>query len=193
MLNWITDFTYKIEHCAVKARLVYKVACSYYRDVIEKESILASITEKDHILCIGGGICPFSAILFHQITGAKVTVIDNNEICIPKAKQVIEHLGLNHKVNALYQNGGSTDILFANYSVVHIAMQVSPMEQVLSAVERQMMPGTKLLVRRPKKQLGNIYNQLTDRLLSRCPYTTHQFRNIGSTLLYIKQAESILY
>jgi len=186
MLQWITDFTYKIENQAVEVGLVYKFACEYYREVIYKEIILASITAKDHILCIGGGMCPFSAILFHQITGAKVTVADNNETCIPKAGSVIDKLRLSENIRVVHQDGACEKACFSQYSVVHLALQVSPMEQVFSAVEKKIMPGTRLLVRRPKKQLDNMYSEVCGNTLDCCPYTTHKSRNIGSTVLYIK-------
>jgi len=188
MLEWITDFTRKVERHATQSELVYQMAAGYYRDVIQKEVVLASITGDDHILCIGGGACPFSAILFHQATGAKVTVIDNNATCIPQAKQVIDQLGIGGQVQVLCRDGGNAEILFSQYTVVHFALQVNPMQSVFSHVESRVAPGTKLLVRRPKKQLRKLYSGLPSPLLNSCPFTTHKkARNIGSTLLYIKQ------
>ena len=189
MLKWMTDFTYKIENKAIEIGLIYKLACNYYRDVIKKEAVLANITQEDVILCIGGGVCPFSAILFHQITGAKVTVIDNNKDCIPKAQKAIERLALTDKVKVICEEGCSSNINFADYTVVHLALQVSPMEKVFSYVKDKIAPGTKLLLRRPKKQLDNIYCHLEKTSLTKGPYTTHKSRNIGSTILYIKQKE----
>jgi len=189
MSEWITNLTYKIEKEAAKTGLVYKFACEYYRDIIQKEIVLANITEKDHILCIGGGICPFSAILFHQSTGAKVTVIDNNENCIPKARQAIESLEIGEYVQVFHQDGNNKEISFANYSIVHLALQVNPIEKVLCTVCQQMMPGSKLLVRRPKKTLDYIYDQLSNDLLANCPYVAHKSRNIGATVLYTKPVE----
>jgi len=188
VLQWITDFTRKIEYQATRSEFVYQLTAGYYRDVIQKEVVLANITKGDHILCIGGGTCPFSAILFHQATGAKVTVIDNNVICIPIARQVIEHLGIGEHVRVLCQDGAGADTTFSEYTVVHFALQVCPMASVFSHVEKQVAPGTKLLIRRPKTQLKNLYSGLPSPLLHSCPLTTHKkARNIGSTLLYIKQ------
>ena len=187
MLKWITNFTHKIESQAVKTGFVYKLACKYYQDVIGKEAALANITRDDHVLCIGGGICPFSAILFHQITGAKVTVIDNNEKCIPKAKKVIDRLGIGSKVRVLHQDGGSTDIDFADYTVIHFALQVFPMDEVFTSVERKVLPGTRLLVRRPKKGLGGLYCTFSCCSLSYAPVAVHRARNIGSTVLVTKE------
>ena len=186
MLRWITRLTQKIEYQAAKSRAIYWIASQYYQDVIQKEIELASITKKDHILCIGGGICPFSAILFHQVTGAKVTVIDNNITCIPQAQQVIERLGLGEYVRVLCQDGGSVELPLSEYSIVHFALQVSPMELVFSHVERQVTHGTKLLVRRPKSRLSGLYGRLPGFAMACCPHITHKARNIGSTLLYVK-------
>ena len=189
MSEWITHLTYKIENQAAKAGLVYKFACGYYRDVIQNEIALANITDKDHILCIGGGMCPFSAILFHQLTGAKVTVIDNNADCIPKAKQAIKRLELDQFVQVFHQDGNGTDIRFTNYSVIHLALQIRPIERMFHTIKKEMTSGTKLLVRRPKKHLEEMYDQLSDDLLAHCPHTAHKSRNIGSTVLYTKPAE----
>ena len=52
-----------------------------------------------------------------------------------------------------------------------------------------LMPGTKLLVRRPKKSLSNMYDHLTDDLLSCCPFVAHKSRNIATTVLYTKLVE----
>ncbi|MCL2217457.1 MAG: class I SAM-dependent methyltransferase [Defluviitaleaceae bacterium] len=184
----ITTISQKIENWALGREIVYKLVAQYYHDVIEKEVVLANITRDDHILCIGGGICPFSAILLHQTTGAKVTVIDNNDQCVPKARKIIERLGIGAFVKVLCQDGGSAGLNFAKYTVVHFALQVCPMECVFSHVERHVAPGTKLLVRRPKGNLKKIYSGLNNPKLHSCPLTTHKkARNIGSTLLYVKQ------
>jgi len=186
VLYQIQGLTYKIEDCAVRSRLFYRIAGRYYKSVIEKETALANITSRDHILCIGGGICPFSAILFRQATGARVTVIDNNYACIPKARQVIRRLELQSDVTVLHQEGGCANLDYAAYSVIHLALQVSPMEQVFSKLKQQIHPGTRLLLRRPKKHLGGMSRAIP----ADSPFISHKSRNIGSTLLYTKPADA---
>jgi len=184
----ICSLTQKIENWASKTEFLFKIAKDYYQEVVQNEVILANITSDDNILCIGGGICPFTAILFHQVTGAKVRVIDNNSCCVNKARQIIDRMGFSESVKTVCQDGSSAGLSFAEYTVVHFALQVSPMECVFSNVESRVAPSTKLLVRRPKKQLKNLYSHLPNPLLHSCPLTTHKkARNIGSTLLYIKQ------
>ena len=184
----ITNFTYKIENQAVESNFVFNIAKKYYDDVVDKEIVLAGITEDDHILCIGGGICPFSAILFHQKTGARVTVLDNNPICIPKAEEVLKRLEIDANVEVIHKDGGDDDICFAKYTVVHFALQVCPMNHVFSQVEKKAATGARLLVRLPKKCLEDMYSCLA-RPTSTLPHIAHKnARNIGSTMLYIKRA-----
>jgi len=188
MTSWITRLTQKIESWASKTKLGYWITSHYYQDVIQKEVDLAAVTATDHILFIGGGICPCSAILLHRTTGAKVTVIDHDMSCISKAQQVIKRLNLNEYVHVLHQDGGDANLALSNYSIIHFALQVSPLEHVFSQMITRATPGTKLLVRRPKKRLNKIYSQLSHSLPDGCNYITHKrARNIGKTLLYIKK------
>jgi len=186
MPKFITNLTYKIEELAAQSGFVFRVASAYYKDVIDKEIMLANIKADDRILCIGGGICPFSAILLQQRTGAHVTAIDNNHACIPKAKEVIRRLGLCDFLTVLHQDGSCRDTPFEDYSVIHLALQVSPMEEVFARAVKRAKDGTRLLIRRPKKYLNNMYCPSFAQALEGQAYTEHSSGNIGCTLLYTK-------
>jgi hypothetical protein len=177
----ITSLTQKIESWASKAGLLYKLVEKYYTNMVKSETTLAGIGPNDRILCIGGGCCPFSAILFHRITKAKVTVVDNCEKCIPKAKEAIERLGLSEHIKVVLQDGCPSDIM--DYSVIHLALQVSPMEQVALEVEAKMKTGTKLLIRKQKKHLCCMYSKFSSKAFANCSCVTHKSRGVGSTLL----------
>jgi len=182
----ISTFTQKIESIAVKVKPVYWMVSKYYRDIVQKEIDLANITDKDHILCVGGGICPSSAILLHQSTGAKITVIDNNELCVSKAQEAIGRMGLGLHIRVMCQDGGCDKLPLGDYSVVHIALQVS--SYVFSQIEKRAAHGTKLLVRRPKKGLYKLYSHMASHFCEHCRHTVHKrARNVGTTLLYVKQ------
>jgi len=190
MLDLITKITHKIEKQAANAGFVFRLASGYYKDVIEREVQLANIAENDNILCIGGGICPFSAILLHRRTGAQVTVIDNNHSCIPKAQEVVRRLGLCAHISVMHQDGTSPDVPFADFSVIHLALQLSPMEAVFAQAAQNAKVGARLLIRRPKKHLANMYCPSFTKALDGQPYTAHNSSNIGCTLLYIKTEEN---
>jgi len=189
MLKSVTKLTQTIEYLAAKKSLIFHIAIRYYHDVIRNEISLANITRDDHILCIGGGFCPFSAILLHQKTGARVMVIDNDSACIPEARELIERLNLCDAIHLECQEGCCKDISLSQFTVVHFAMQVTPMEHVFSEVEKKVLPGTKLLIRRPKERLSAMYCKLSKNLLDCCRFIDHRKPcNIGSTYLYVKDA-----
>lgn len=189
MLSTITKLTQKIEYLASEKSLVFHLVSRYYNDVIKREVDLASITKDDRILCIGGGFCPFSAILLHQKTGAKVTVIDSNSICIPKAREVVERLGLSEHIHLECQEGCCKNLSLKQFTIVHFALQITPLEQVFAEVEKRVTPGTKLLVRRPKGHLSKMYCKLSKTVLACCRFISHNKPcNIGSTYLYVKES-----
>jgi protein-L-isoaspartate O-methyltransferase len=187
MSNWITKVTQNIERLASETAVVYWIASWYYRKVICGEVALANITESDRILCIGGGVCPLSAILLHQTTGAKVTVIDNDFRCIPHAQQTVARLGLSEHIKVRYQDGRDLALSLSDYSVIHFALQVAPLDCVFATVDKRAETGTRMLIRRPKKHLACLYSRLTHSLATYCQSVAHKARNIESTLLYTKQ------
>ncbi|MCL2170522.1 MAG: hypothetical protein FWB71_00095 [Defluviitaleaceae bacterium] len=162
---WITKLTHKIETLAVRNPLIYRIAARYYTKIIQKEISLAGITENDRILCIGGGICPFSAIMLHQATGARVTVIDNQSACIPHARKVIKRLGISESVHVMCQDGCCANLSLENFNIIHFAVQITPMESVFANAERLALAGTKFLVRQPKNSVNKL---------------------VGNTMLYVK-------
>jgi len=184
----IMRFTQKIESAAAKIDFLYWLTSQYYKSVVGREIRLAKINSQDRILCIGGGNCPFSAILLHQKTGAKVTVIDNDFSCVRCAQNTVERLGLSENISVLYQDGNCPDFSVSEFSVVHFALQISPAQEVFDNLTRRVSPKTKLLIRRPKNALQNMYCRFAKIKSENCDCIKHTAAcNIGSTLLYVKQ------
>ncbi|MCL2438467.1 MAG: hypothetical protein FWE48_01305 [Coriobacteriia bacterium] len=192
MLRLITKATQKIEYWAPSTKLLYHITSRYYREVIGNEVDLASITANDEVLFIGGGFCPFSAILLHQTTGAKITVTDNDSDCIPRAVKAISQLELGDCIHIQCRDGACPNFDLSQFSVVHFALQITPLNQVFAEVERRVNPGTRLLVRRPKNHLDKMYCKFSNAVVGCCRYVRHgSMSNIGVTQLYIKQKPSV--
>ena len=155
---WITKLTQLIELLATKSWLAYYSVAAYYRMLVKREASLAGINENDKVLCIGGGICPYTAILLHKYTKAHITVIDNNLECVEKSKKFINRLGLD-KINILFGDG--EDICCHGYTVIHLAMQISPKELVLNEILQKAQPGTRVLIRKPKKGVDRLYCKMS--------------------------------
>lgn len=150
----IMEMTQNIESFAAKSRLLYHALSLYYRMIVKREIKLGQITKDDTILCIGGGACPYTAILMANYTKAKVTVVDNDLSCAKKASCLIERLGL-EDINIICASGES--ISYDNYSVVHVALQITPKDKVIESLMEEASPGTRVLVRHPKPMLDRLY------------------------------------
>ena len=122
MSSTVTAITQKIENLAPRSRILFRLASCYYRGVISREADLAAIDSSDRVLFIGGGSCPFSAILLHQKTGAHITAIDHNAPCSEKAVSVIRQLGLEGKISILCSGAECPDLSLSSYTVVHFAL-----------------------------------------------------------------------
>lgn len=191
MVLKITKTTQKIERLAVKSKLVFNIASRYYRGIIKKEIALANITSGDNILCIGGGYCPFSAYLFYKATGAKVTVIDNDILCVEGAKRVVEKMGLAGGIHVLELDGSSEDLKLEEFSVIHFAVQVEPIQEVFLNIKSLAKCGQKLLIRRPKKHLEENYSLLDGDILAVSAFITHgRFCNVGKTIMHIAESNA---
>ena len=90
----ITKISQVLERCACKSRVIYSLFRLYYLDLVRREVSLAKINKDDHILCVGGGKCPFTAILLREYTDAKITVIDNCRECVRASREFLKREGV---------------------------------------------------------------------------------------------------
>lgn len=185
MVKIIPKITGFLERLAAKNTSVYRTISQYYKSLVKDEVALANIKSTDKVLFIGGGQCPFSGILLHEYTGARVTIIDNDDYCVRMSRELIQDLGYSDVIDVLHSDG--KDISPEDYSVIHIAVQVSPMEQVFSNLKKGCSKGAKILVRLPKRTLTKFYSiNDTSVFNNYCGRVIHNWKNVGSTALFIK-------
>ncbi|NMA67567.1 MAG: hypothetical protein GX957_15265 [Clostridiaceae bacterium] len=185
MVKIIPKTTKLLELLAAKNSSIYKTMSLYYKRLVRKEATLANIQPTDKVLCIGGGPCPISGILLHEYTKAHVTIIDNDEHCVRISRDLIQRLGYEDSIKIIYGDGN--DISPENYNVIHMAVQVSPLDQVFCKLKQKCPFGAKILVRLPKKNLTNFYSVNDFSIFHNCcRKAVHHRRNIESTALFIK-------
>jgi protein-L-isoaspartate O-methyltransferase len=185
MVKLIPKTTKIIERLAAKNTSIYRTIALYYKKLVKNEVDLANIQSTDKVLCIGGGPCPISGILLHEYTGAHVTIIDNDYCCVRISRELIQKLGYSDSIDILHSDGN--EISPEGYSVIHMAVQVSPMEQVFSNLKQGCRFGAKILVRLPKERLASFYSCNNCSLFNACcAKAVHNWRNIDSTALFIK-------
>jgi hypothetical protein len=135
------------ERLALCLPLCLALLSLYYRDRVEKELHVADVKCGDRVLCIGGGPCPFTSIHIHKLTGAHITVIDNNICAVRAGAKLIEKLGLCSAITFVHAEGTKVDV--CGYTLVHVAAQVTPRADVIRHIQRQATPHTRILVRGP--------------------------------------------
>ncbi len=176
--------TKNLENVMRKTKFLQNVILAYYKPIVEKEVCLSDARYSDKILCVGGGYFPCTAILFHKLTGATVTVIDNDKGAIEKSTELIESLGLKNKVIVKYTDG--VDVSGEAFDVIHIAMQISPKETVFKRIHSTMRKESKILVRTPKEHLERGYQPFKEICAQMKSVKQPFFSNIDKTMLYVR-------
>lgn len=136
----------------------------YYKKIVRDEIKLADVKINDRILCIGGGSIPCTALQIANLTGAKVDVIDIDSRAVYNARNVVEKMGLNNKIYITNIRGEEVDI--SSYDVIHVALQVTPKEEVVEHIWSKARKGTRILVRIPKKNLRYFYSNISNEYLN---------------------------
>ncbi len=183
MKNLITNITQSLEYLVERIPWVYRFFDNYYENIIDNEIDLAGIKKEDRILCIGGGPCPSTAIQLHMKTGARVCVIDNDEEVVESAIRNVKRFNLCEFVSVELADG--TNISAEDFSVVHIALQVSPKTRVFEKVVNTSLPGTKVLVRVAKDNFSKLYSPFKDDFISSDGIAYHRKKNLDYTLMHV--------
>ncbi|NLM11761.1 MAG: hypothetical protein GX213_13495 [Clostridiaceae bacterium] len=185
MVKIIPKSTKLLEWLAARNSLIYRAISLYYKKLVKKEVALANIKSTDKVLCIGGGPCPFSGILLHEYTGAPVTIIDKDARCVCVSRELIKKLGYDNAIKIILSDGN--DIAPKDFSVIHMAAQVSPLDKVFLHLKQGCCFGARILVRLPKHRLSKFYS-INEYSVFGNYYrkAVHKWRNVGSTALFIK-------
>ena len=142
--------TQVLETVATYVPFLEKFIQPYYRPIVQNEIKLADIQATDHILCIGGGPLPVTAIMLHKKTKAHVTMIDCSLKACLKAKKYIKKNNFNAFITVEHGCGLSKDLSLFN--VVHVAKQVSPKSKVIDYLLAHSKEHTKIIVRYNQKE-----------------------------------------
>ncbi len=154
-----------VERLFCKYNPLIKLCCLYYRNIVKEEIRLANVRNWDRVLCIGGGPIPCTAIEIAYQTNAHIHVIDIDNNAVKCARNVIRKLGLQDRITVINAKGQDIDI--EPYDVVHVALQVSPKEEVLKNLWEKSKEGNRIIVRMPRKTLQRFYSNITDDFIKR--------------------------
>lgn len=182
MISYITKEVEKISSFFPQLIHLYRI---YYKDVIEKEIALGEVSREDNILCIGGGPFPSTAIEIAYKTGANVSVVDCDPSAVKCAKRVIKMLKLNNKIKIIEAKGQEIDP--SSFSVIHMALQVFPKDEILVNILSKASQGCRILVRSPQEKLKSCYSDLCEEYQCKaCKSICQSKTTMKNTLLYTK-------
>lgn len=127
-----------------------------YHRVVARELSLGSVHADDHVLAVGCGALPFTAILTATLTGARVTGVDCDANAVIKARRLVEILGLSAQVSI--HHGDAAHDLLPSADVALVALQASPKDKIHQNLQRSLpTPGGRIIYRLPRPGLEREY------------------------------------
>ncbi len=185
-MKLIPSFTTKLERICASSSLLVKLMNMYYKETVRREVSLGKISNKDQVLCIGGGPLPCTALEIACQTGACVQVVDIDPKAVSIARKVIKSLNMSKRVKVSLASGEMVDA--SKYSVVHVALQAHPHEEILRNIWRKVPMGARILMRSPRNCLKNLYDYMEAECpCGKCEQIEQRNITMKSTLLFTKE------
>ncbi len=156
----IPYFVAFMEKKAAPSSLLTSFYARRYNEVIRKEISLANITSEDHVLNVGCGGIPYTALQIAGITGARVWAIDRDKEAVKTALRYISFMKMEDRVTALNLDG--TGHFPFKFDVAIVALQSEPKKEILENLIKYAEPGARLVFRRPRAELYHQYDLLPE-------------------------------
>lgn len=115
-----------------------------FRKLLKRELSLLP-AEPKNVLFIGSGPVPISALLVHDLTGAKVTCIDQNPQAVAVSRKLIAEMGFERSIS-VYETLGQ-EVVADKYDVVLVALLAKPKADILANIHRSIRPDGYVLCR----------------------------------------------
>jgi precorrin-6B methylase 2 len=113
--------------------------------LLTNEISLASITNMDKVLFIGSGPIPITAILMHELCGAKVDCGERYKPSADLSEKVLAKLNYTDFIHVINKDGVDTD--YSQYSVILVALLAKPKSELLKTIWKQAPSGTRIICR----------------------------------------------
>jgi len=108
-----------------------------------QEIQLLNVTPHEKVLHIGCGAFPSASLLIARNGSAHVTGIDNNQIAVRLAQSYINKKHLSCQITIEYGNGATYPL--QDFDAIFIAINVWPIDRVLSHLAETMKPTARIL------------------------------------------------
>ena len=121
-----------------------RLICRVYRPIVEREIKQLDLDSEDRVLFVGGGALPYSAVLFHELTGARIHVLDRDRQACLHSRRIQRRFSPG--IFCVFCRCGK-HCNPEHYSAIVVARQVAPKEEVVRYLVENAAPRTRILVR----------------------------------------------
>jgi hypothetical protein len=156
-----------------------------YLGVIERESRLAAITDRDVVVNIGCGAVPFTAIYLARLTGARVIAIDRDREAAECARKYIKASGLAEIIDVVWGDGARASQC-ESATVWAVALQAAPKKAILEHFQKCAPQGARIMFREPRPEFANRYDQLPPSAQPQS-MTSHNLLTSNRTVLFTQE------
>jgi precorrin-6B methylase 2 len=132
-----------LELLASRINFFDQILTRWRAPVFLQEIKLLNISSEDNVLHVGCGALPSASVFIAQKKNVPVTGIDNNIIAVRLARTYIQKKHLSHQVTIQFGDGLTYPI--QNFDVIFIAINVWPIDSVLTHLAETMKPTARIL------------------------------------------------
>lgn len=147
-----------IEHVSSGFKPLWRAYHELYREIVAQEIRLAAIESEDHILQIGCGAVPFTALHLAQQAGARVTAIDYDARAVKRARAVVARMNLAERITVECTKGIAG--LTPSHTGVLVALQVRDKTGLYHAWHERSQPPQRIVFRQPQPAHAQEYGLL---------------------------------
>jgi precorrin-6B methylase 2 len=135
-------FTF-FEILAARLNSFDRLLTQWRKPVFFQEIQTLDISPQDHVLHLGCGAFPSASVFIAQEKHAQVVGIDNNRIAVRLAQSYIKKKHLSDSITIEYGDGTTYPI--GSFDVIFIAINVWPIDRVLTHIADSMKPSARIL------------------------------------------------
>jgi hypothetical protein len=116
-----------------------------YRSLAGHEAKLAGIGPGDHVLFIGSGPFPITAIEYVRQTGCRVTCVEQLAEAVETSAIILRHLGLDQQIATAHARGQNYNM--ADHSVILVGVLAEPKDLILRRLDKHADASCRILCR----------------------------------------------
>jgi precorrin-6B methylase 2 len=140
------DFSYAIfEKIATKFDIISSNYLKMYQELVVKEIEMVGISQNDHVLIIGCGSLPITAILVASITNAEVTAIDKDNFAVKEANNYIRNHQLDARVKIEHADGEIYPL--KKFDVIYLSYGMKNIENIFKVIIKNTKKNSRIIFR----------------------------------------------